>query len=165
MRRASKRLCLHRTTICGCTVQQIVRRKELRCSQSGLSSSITPDQIRHLFKGESSASCSRLYLRQQISNFHLQDCMSAIMHTKSTNSKSSCILHMKISNILKYTCAIYVQTTICCQSACSNANVYPTSIFKHIRIISYLPKPLPLHHSNLLIYSHLRYTKDKGRGK
>ena len=87
------------------------------------------------------------------------------MHTKSTNSKSSCILHMKIRNILKYTCAIYVQTTICCQSAYSNANVYLTSIFKHIRIISYLPKPFPSCQFNPLIYSHLRYTKDKGRGK
>ena len=37
--------------------------------------------------------------------------MSAIMHTKSTNSKSSCILHMKISNILKYTnYLLYTQT-------------------------------------------------------
>ena len=46
-------------------MQNIAEQRFFLCPdcQSGLSSSITPDLIRHLFKGESSASCSRLYLR------------------------------------------------------------------------------------------------------
>ena len=47
------------------------------------------------------------------------------------------------SIFLKQTCIIYVAATISYQSIYSKASVYLVSIFKHIRIISYLPLPLP----------------------
>ena len=63
-----------------------------------------------------------------------------VRHKIHKTSHFCAILHLAYENkyILIYTSTIYVASTISCQSIHSNASVYLTSIFKHIRTISAL---------------------------
>ena len=124
MRRASRRLCL----------QELHYADELRCFSSRtlllLPRLVAGPPVPRLALMAISASINPLF-----SSARLQ-----VSHKIHKTSHFCAILHLAYENkyILIYTSTTYVPFTTPCQSICSHANVYHTSIFKHIRTISAL---------------------------
>ena len=134
MRRASRRLCLQELHYADAQRSR---------SSEGKNSAASPPAARFFF---SPAGCraSRPRLALMAISASINPLFSSarlqVRHKIHKTSHFCAILHLACENkyILIYTSTIYVPFTTPCQSICSHANVYHTSIFKHIRTISAL---------------------------
>ena len=124
MRRASRRLCL----------QELLYADELRCF-----SSRTLLLLPRLVAGPPVPRLALMAIPSSI-NLLFSSARLQVRYNAHKTSNFCAILHLAYENkyILIYTSTIYVASTISCQSICSHASVYLTSIFKHIRTISAL---------------------------